>query len=125
MKNRGHNITLVNESVSCINKCQNNDYDIIFMDFHLNDLNGVETTDLIKNVCFVKSLIFAITGDDSNNAITKFREIGMDGALIKPLDVEIIDKFMNSLEFVKSTDKTMLKLIKNLNIKFKNQLFIF
>ena len=44
------------------------------------------------------ALIFAFTGDDSKSALKKFKEIGMIGAIIKPIDINIINKLMNSLE---------------------------
>lgn len=123
LKQRGHNVTIASESISCINKCQNNHYDIIFMDFHLDNLDGVDITDLIKNMNPVKSIIFAFTGDDSNKSIKKFREIGMDGALIKPLNFELINKLMNSLESRNDIDKRVVKLMRE--IKIKRQLIIF
>lgn len=123
LQERGHNITVANESVSCIGKCQNHHYDIIFMDFHLNDIDGVDTTDLIKNIYCNKSLIFAFTGDDSHCALSKFKNIGMDGAIIKPLNIDLINKFMNTLELRHDIDKHVIKNIKDL--KMKKQLFIF
>ena len=123
LQDRGHFVTIANEGSSCINKCQNQQYDIIFMDFHLNDINGVDTTDLIKNVCFTTSIVFAFTGDDSVNAISEFKKIGMDGAVIKPFDINMINKLMNSLETKNGVDKRVIKNVKDL--KFKKQLFIF
>jgi len=120
LKNRGHNITVANEGISCLGKCQNCHYDIIFMDFHMNNVDGVDTVDLIKNVCHEKSIIFAFTGDDSNFALGKFRDIGMAGAIIKPLDIDLINKLMTSLEIRNEVDMRVVK-----NIKSKRQLFVF
>lgn len=127
LKDRGHIVTVVNESVSCINKCQNYNYDIIFMDFHLDDIDGAEITDLLKSVCSNFSIIFAISGDDSNTAIKKFKEVGMDGALIKPLDIDVINKLMNSLEIRGGEiDKRVVKAMGNTTgIKMKKHLIVF
>lgn len=108
LKYRGHNVTIVNEGALCINKCHNDFYDIIFMDFHLEDLDGVNVTDVIRNVCGTKSLIFAFTGDDNSHTIKKFKDIGMTGALIKPLDINLINKIMTSLEFRNDLDKKVI-----------------
>lgn len=130
LSSRGHTITVVTEAIDCINKCQNNHYDIIFMDFHLKDdkmaydeTNGAEVTDLLKTVCSVNCIVFAITGDDSNEAIQKFKQVGMDGALIKPLDVDIIYKLMNCLELRNEVDKRVIKTVDT--YQFKKHLIVF
>lgn len=95
---RGHNVTVVNEGIKCISKLQNNYYDIIFLDYHIGDINGVDLADCIRDVFKHKSLIFAYTGDSSINAINSFKIIGMNGVLIKPLNIDIIDSVMNTIE---------------------------
>lgn len=123
LSGRGHNITITNEGTLCISKCQMCSYDIIFMDFHLDDMNGVDITDLLKNVCSVKSLIFAVTGDDNVETMKLCKNIGMNGAIIKPLDIDLINKFMNSLELRNKPDVRIIKNMKD--VKFKKQLFVF
>ena len=91
--------------------------------FHMDDINGVDVTDVIKNVCRNNSIIFAFTGDDSQMALTKFKNIGMDGAIIKPFDIETINKLMNSLELRTTIDKRVINAIKEL--KTRKDLFIF
>lgn len=127
---RGHTVTVVNTAIDCINKCQNNNYNIIFMDFHLKDdktyydeINGAEITDLLKTVCNMNSIVFAITGDDSKEALIKFKNVGMDGALIKPLDIEIINKLMNCIEIRNDVDKRVVKTIGT--HQFKKHLIVF
>jgi CheY-like chemotaxis protein len=123
LRNRGHLVTVANEGIVCVGKCQNYNYDIIFMDFHMDNVDGVDTADLIKNICHKKSIIFAFTGDDSNFALSKFRNIGMAGAIIKPLDIDLINKLMTSLEIRSDVDTRIIKSIRN--IKSKRQLFVF
>lgn len=126
LKTRGHNVTVTNEAISSVGKCQNCHYDIIFMDFHMGgtgDIDGVGATDLIKSCCYSKSLIFAFTGDDSRVALSKFQNIGMDGAIIKPLDIDLINKLMNSLELRNDLDKRVIQNIRD--FKNRKQLFIF
>jgi len=95
---RGHNVTAVNEGVRCISNLQNNYYDIIFLDYHIGDIDGVDLADCIKDVFKHKSLIFAYTGDSSLSALNRFKIIGMNGALIKPLNIELIDSIMSTIE---------------------------
>src|SRR3989338_9340968 len=74
---RGHNITIETNGISGLSRCQDNKFDIIFMDFHIDNMNGIDITDLLKNSCMNTALIFAFTGDDSKSALKKFKEIGM------------------------------------------------
>jgi PleD family two-component response regulator len=122
LSERGHSVTIANESMSCLGKCQTTDFDIIFMDFHLADYNGANTTDLLKNVCKNKSIVFGFTGDDSKNTISLFMKMGVDAAIIKPIDIDLIDKLMVILETRSELDKHMLK---NVLKNKRKQLFIF
>ena len=108
---RGHNVTAVNEGVRCISSLQNNYYDIIFLDYHIGDIDGVELADCIKDVFKHQSLIFAYTGDSSSNAIDRFKFIGMNGVLIKPLNIELIDSIMNTIEKNNKNIENKLKVI--------------
>lgn len=124
LTNRGHTVTVVTNAINCLSKCQNDNFDVIFMDFHLKDdkkvydeINGAEITDLLKTVCSVNSIVFAITGDDSQTAIKKFKDVGMNGALIKPLDIETIGKLMNSLEIRRDINKKTIKITGNYQLK--------
>lgn len=119
---RGHLVTIANESMQCLGECQSNSFDIIFMDFHLEDYNGADTTDLLKSVLNNKSIVFGFTGDDSNGTITEFMKMGVDAAIIKPIDIDLIEKLMTILETRHELDKSVLKsTLKNK----RKQLFIF
>lgn len=122
LSDRGHSVTIANESMTCLGKCQSTEFDIIFMDFHLTDYNGANTTDLLKNVCKIKSIVFGFTGDDSKSTITEFMKMGVDAAIIKPIDIELIDKLMIILETCTKLDKSVLK---NVLKNKQKQLFIF
>lgn len=122
LSERGHSVTIANESMQCLGQCQTNVFDIIFMDFHLDDYDGANTTDLLKTVLNNKSTVFGFTGDDSKSTINQFMKMGVDAAIIKPIDVDLIDKIMNVLETRNELDKDVLKsTLKNK----KKQLFVF
>ena len=95
---RGHNVVTLNEGVRCISNVQTQKYDLIFLDYHIGDIDGVDLADFIKDIFKSNALIFAYTGDNSSSAVTKFKETGMNGALIKPIDCDLIDKIMNLIE---------------------------
>jgi CheY-like chemotaxis protein len=110
---RGHKVDVLNEGIRCISLIQENSYDVIFMDYHILDIDGVQLTDCIRDILKVESLIFAYTGDDSECAVNLFKSNGMNGAIIKPLDLNMINQVMTSIENGDSNKKNIVqKLIK-------------
>ena len=57
LKMRGHDVTITHDCILCLNKCQAMDYDVIFMDYYMKDMNGVELINIIKNIDLNKLLI--------------------------------------------------------------------
>ena len=53
---RGHNVVTLNEGVRCISNVQTNNYDLIFLDYHIGDIDGVDLADFIKDI--FKSMIY-------------------------------------------------------------------
>jgi len=90
----GHNVLSLNEGVKCISYCMKNKFDIIFLDYHIGDIDGVELADCLKDVLKIKSKIYAYTGDNKPESIKKFKDIGMDGVLIKPIDLNKINNII-------------------------------
>ena len=95
---RGHYVTTLDESVKCISKCLNNYFDIIFLDYHIDNINGVELADCLKDVLKIESSIYAYTGDNSQQTIDKFKNIGINGVFIKPLNINNINNILTKLE---------------------------
>jgi CheY-like chemotaxis protein len=75
-----------------------NKYDIIFLDYHIGDIDGVELADCLKDVLKSNALIYAYTGDNSPEAIKRFQEIGMNGAIIKPINIKTINNILIDIE---------------------------
>lgn len=101
---RGHNVTTLDEGVKCISKCLNSNFDIIFLDYHIGDIDGVELTDCLKDVLKIKSSIYAYTGDNNQKTIDKFKNIGMHGVLIKPININNINNILINLETNKNNN---------------------
>ena len=101
---RGHNVTTLDEGVKCISKCLNSNFDIIFLDYHIGDIDGVELADCLKDVLKIKSSIYAYTGDNNQKTIDKFKNIGMHGVLIKPININNINNILINLETNKNNN---------------------
>lgn len=120
---RGHNVYTVDDGIGCISKCKNteNYYDIIFLDYHMDGLDGAQVAEIVKDDG-KKTLVFAYTGDNSDKALRDFKTAGMDGAIIKPIDIKGIDMLMNKLENSSFIDKAT---INNLSRKSEKSILIF
>ena len=67
------------------------DFDIIFMDYMMPDLNGIETMHKLRELGYKKPII-VLTADITNNNEKVFIKEGFDGFLSKPVDVSELDK---------------------------------
>jgi CheY-like chemotaxis protein len=112
LESRGHLITTVQEGIRGISHFDNNLYDLLFIDFHLDNdvapninkdnlnyvLDGSMVSELILNLKTNKKIIFGYTGDTSNIIINKFKDAGITGIIFKPFDPLILSKLMNIIE---------------------------
>ncbi|HDK7155034.1 TPA: response regulator [Clostridium botulinum] len=76
-------------------------YDLIFMDISMPIMNGLDAANIIKkNPKWSKIPIVALTAYDSLEQQKKFKSLGMDDYLSKPIDSDklqyIIDKYLNN-----------------------------
>ena len=86
---------------------KNNRYDVIFMDYLMPRMNGIETTSKIRQLSEVYASndgekanylrnvkIIALTADDSDETKKKFEKAGVSGFTDKPIDVGKILKWL-------------------------------
>src|SRR5579872_2058650 len=55
IKTRGHKVITLDEGLKCVNRCAETTFDIIFMDYHIGDLDGeLNGTDIVQMIreCF-------------------------------------------------------------------------
>lgn len=95
---KGYNVTNINEGIQCVSDCMTNEYDIIFLDYHIGDVDGVELADCLKDVLKIKSKIYAYTGDNNPATIKKFKQIGMDGVLFKPVNLSKLNNIITNIQ---------------------------
>jgi len=97
----GHKTTLASDGHTALKLLESNVYDIILMDVQMPELDGIETTKIIrtskqyahvKNIPIVALTAYAMTGDEE-----KCLKSGMNSYLSKPVDVKALDKLMKTL----------------------------
>ncbi|NFV13077.1 response regulator [Clostridium sporogenes] len=97
-------------------------YDLIFMDISMPIMNGVDAAKIIKkNPKWSKIPIVALTAYDSLEQKKKFKSLGMDDYLSKPIDSDklqhIIDKYLNNDKKIKNNKLNLNK--EEINNKFE------
>ena len=100
LQQRGAYTTMALNGRSAIEIFMNSEmdfYDAVLMDVTMPVMNGLEATKKIRSLDredASKVLIFAMTGNIFKDDIAKCREAGMDGHLIKPVN---LDEFMEKM----------------------------
>ncbi|ELP2654907.1 response regulator [Vibrio parahaemolyticus] len=84
----GHTVEVAENGLVAVEKARDNDYDLILMDNHMPEMNGVEATRFIREKLRVKTLLFAYTADVFREAHDHFIAAGADHVLTKPLQRE-------------------------------------
>ncbi|MBE3687322.1 ATP-binding protein [Vibrio parahaemolyticus] len=83
----GHAVDVAENGLVAVEKARDNDYDLILMDNHMPEMNGVEATRFIREK-LGKTLLFAYTADVFREAHDHFIAAGADHVLTKPLQRE-------------------------------------
>jgi CheY-like chemotaxis protein len=73
-----------------IQMVQKNDYDIVFMDHMMPEMDGVEATGIIRNLGgkYKKLPVIALTANAVQGAREMFLSSGFDGFISKPIDIQ-------------------------------------
>lgn len=80
-----------------INKVKENDYDIIFMDHMMPEMDGVEATKHIRSLGdkYKDMTIIALTANATNEAKDMFFEEGFQDFVAKPIDNKVLNQVIN------------------------------
>jgi len=89
-------LNLVTEEVydgtSCIDKVNNNNYDLILLDIMMPGIDGVETLKKLKEIDNFNTPVIALTADALEGAEEKYLSEGFNDYLVKPFSREQIEE---------------------------------
>ena len=76
----------------------NKRYDIILMDIHMADMDGIEATQRIRNdnIKSMKAYIVAVTADVVSDSVSGYSDAGMDAFLSKPVSEQDMIKVLGT-----------------------------
>jgi len=81
----GAKVVLVENGLQAIEELKRNQYDMVLMDLHMPEMDGFETTRIVKETFGMKTPILALTATASQERLEEFNKIGMDGIILKPI----------------------------------------
>ena len=82
---------------NALNKFRNNDYDVVFMDHMMPEMDGVEAMKLIKAAAAEMSrsiVVIALTANAVSGAREMFMAEGFDGFIAKPINISDFERVM-------------------------------
>ena len=83
-----------------IKKYEDNDYDVIFMDHMMPEMDGVEAMKRIRQMAdtsYRKPIIIALTANALSGAREMFIKEGFDGFVAKPIDTGEFERVMKNV----------------------------
>ncbi|HPD83707.1 MAG TPA: ATP-binding protein [Alphaproteobacteria bacterium] len=88
-----YTLTMAGTATDALQKIESNKFDLVLMDIELPDMKGDEATRKIRssNNQSIKNLpVIALTGNMMPQDIERFYNAGMNGALAKPIDIDML-----------------------------------
>lgn len=81
-------VTIANNGIQVLEKLADSEYDMILMDLHMPEMDGYTATKKIRKIKVLDSLpVFAMTADAISGVKEKCLEVGMQGFLTKPINI--------------------------------------
>lgn len=131
----GYKVDIVSNGKEAVEAAFNIDYDIIFMDILMPEMDGIEACNIIKGQLNKekKPVIVAMTANAMSGDEENYIKAGMDDYLNKPVNIEdlkrVLDKWSNHIAISKTRkifselDQLVeLTYIKEKNISFLNEI---
>jgi signal transduction histidine kinase/CheY-like chemotaxis protein/HPt (histidine-containing phosphotransfer) domain-containing protein len=87
-ENYGHHVSIAENGIVAIDRLKAERFDLVLMDNHMPEMNGIEATRYIRETLRLNILVFAYTADVFREAHDNFIEAGADHVLTKPLQQE-------------------------------------
>jgi CheY-like chemotaxis protein/HPt (histidine-containing phosphotransfer) domain-containing protein len=97
MKPYGLSIETMLSGYECVDKINEGfEYDIIFMDHMMPGMDGIETTNKIREMGYTKPIV-ALTANAVVGQKESFLENGFDDFISKPIDIQQLNNILNQL----------------------------
>ncbi|MDH5370219.1 MAG: ATP-binding protein [Gammaproteobacteria bacterium] len=88
LSDHGHRIIIAENGKLAVDYLQEHDVDVILMDVHMPEMNGIEATKIIKEKNLSLAPIIGMTASVMNDERASYIEAGMDVLVEKPVNFE-------------------------------------
>ncbi len=86
----GADIDICENGTKALEKLISNSYDVILMDIHMPELDGYQTTEIIRKEMKLETPILAMSALSLSSEEEKCRKAGMNGSVPKPFTKEVL-----------------------------------
>lgn len=93
-KKIGYTIEIANNGREAVEMASNKAYDLIFMDIHMPEMDGLEATEKILHLKGKSPIIIAMTANAVKEAEAEYLEAGMKDIVTKPFTIEQLRKVL-------------------------------
>jgi len=97
IKRSGANVVAVVNGTEALEKALTEEFDLILMDMQMPVMDGMEAVRRLRKVDYIKP-IFALTANESDEAIQECLNAGCQGHLAKPLNVAKLSEVIAGIE---------------------------
>ncbi|NER02322.1 MAG: response regulator, partial [Okeania sp. SIO3C4] len=96
LEKMGYKIDVVNNGIDAIAACKNQNYDIIFMDVQMPEMDGLEATrEIIKQLpSETRPKIIAMTANAMEDDRDECLQAGMDDYVSKPIKIQLMQQML-------------------------------
>ena len=94
LQKMGLEVTLADDGLEAVEKCDAETFDVILMDMQMPNLNGYDATRQLRSQG-VKTPIIAVTANAMTGDEQKCMDVGCDGYLSKPIDRNKLDELVS------------------------------
>jgi CheY-like chemotaxis protein len=84
----GADIDICETGVEALARLHQKNYDVILMDIHMPEMDGIQTTVIIRNEMKLQTPILAMTALAIDSEVEKCMNVGMNGSVPKPFTME-------------------------------------
>ncbi|SCA55256.1 putative Histidine kinase [Candidatus Terasakiella magnetica] len=97
----GHEVSVADNGAKAVEAYEQEEFDIILMDVRMPEMDGIEATQIIRQMPAPKNdiCILAVTADAMKDNVETYLQAGMNSVVIKPLNwVELITEINHQLD---------------------------
>ncbi|MBR9884269.1 MAG: response regulator, partial [Oceanospirillales bacterium] len=100
LRAEGHHVSIADDGYTALSMHNDNDYDLVLMDIHLPDMDGLETTRRMRahrDAAKANVPVVALTAAVTRPEIRRCKEAGIETVLSKPLQFEELEQVVRAV----------------------------